>query len=376
MPLKGIKVLEFCGLAPGPFCGKVLSDFGASVTVIDKVLENPLNVLSQGKRLLPVNLKEPHGQNIIRKLCKSYDVLLEPFRPGVMEKLNLGPEILCKDNPKLIYARLTGFGQNGPLSKSAGHDINYVAISGVLSLLGRNKEKPTPPINIVADFAGGGFLCAMGICMALLERHRSGKGQIIDSSMTEGAAYVSSWITMSQNKPIWSGGERGTSLLDTGAFFYDTYETKDGKFMAVGALEEKFFRNFVNKLGLSHINQSMPNEEGKQLVTRAFLTKTQQEWTEIFTDVDACVQPVLDWNNVMNHDHHVTRKSFMQTSEGQIIPSPAPKLSRTPGEIKLDKDRSPFDEACEILAEIGHSSEDVKKLIANGILQIPLNAKL
>ncbi|XP_055847191.1 alpha-methylacyl-CoA racemase [Episyrphus balteatus] len=376
MPLKGIKVLELCGLAPGPFCGKVLTDFGASVTVVDKVLHNPLDVLNHGKRFLPLNLKNPNGQQLIRKLCKSYDVVIEPFRPGVMEKLNLGPEILCKDNPKLIYARLTGFGQNGRLANRAGHDINYVALSGVLSLLGRAKEKPTPPINILADFAGGGLLCAMGICLALLERHRSGKGQVIDSAMVEGAAYVSSWITMSQKTPIWSGDGRGTNFLDSGAFYYDTYETKDGKFMSVGALEEKFFRNFVDKLGLPHLEQSISNEEGKELVTKAFLTKTQKEWAEIFEDCDACVYPVVDWKNVMQHDHNQSRKSFIQTDEGDVIPNPAPRLSRTPGRIKFEKDTNAFDAACDILAEIGQSTNDVKKLIENEVLLIPLNAKL
>lgn len=378
MPLKGIKVLELCGLAPGPFCGKVLADFGASVVVVDRVLENSMNVLNHGKRILPMDLKNPKSQHLIRQLCKSYDVLLEPFRPGVMEKLNLGPEILCKDNPRLIYARLTGFGQNGRLANRAGHDINYAAISGVLSLLGRAKEKPTPPINILADFAGGGLLCAMGICLALIERNRSGKGQVIDNAMVEGSAYVSSWITMSQKIPIWSGNGRGTNTLDTGAFYYDTYETKDGKFMSVGALEEKFYKNFIDKLGLSNLDQySTSNEEGKELVTRAFLTKTQKEWTHIFEDIDACVYPILDWNKVMEHDHNQSRESFVKTDEGQIIPNPAPKLSRTPGKIRpVQRTENSFDVACEILGECGKSPKDVKKLIEEGALNVPVNAKL
>ena len=230
MALRGLKVIELAGLAPAPVCGMILSDFGAQVIRVDK-MGNGLNydVTARGKSSIALNLKKPEGVDILRKLCHSADVLIEPFRPGVMERLGLGPGPLTQENPKLIYARLTGFGQTGPYKYMAGHDINYLALSGVLSCLGRKTENPLPPVNLLADFAGGSFTCAMGIMAALLERSSSGQGQVIDSCMVEGAAYVGSWL-FAMGPHVW-GKPRGENILDSGTHFYETYKTKDGKYL-------------------------------------------------------------------------------------------------------------------------------------------------
>ncbi|XP_062898795.1 alpha-methylacyl-CoA racemase isoform X2 [Mobula hypostoma] len=245
MALAGIHVIELVGLAPAPLCGMILADFGAKIVHIDQIKSAPLtNTLARGKRSVALNLKRPEGAGVLKRLCNQSDILIEPFRKGVMERLGLGPEVLCEQNPRLIYARLTGFGQSGPFSKAAGHDINYIALSGLLSKFGRKGEKPYAPLNVVADFAGGGVMCAMGIILALYERMQSGKGQVIDASMVEGAAYCCSWLWKSQHIGIWDQ-QRGENLLDSGAPFYETYKTSDGKYMAVGAIEPHFYEQFL-----------------------------------------------------------------------------------------------------------------------------------
>ncbi|XP_017120940.1 alpha-methylacyl-CoA racemase [Drosophila elegans] len=373
MPLKGIKVLEFVGLAPGPLCGKILTDFGATVTRIDKVLDNSLDVLQQGKRTLCLDLKNVKGQQLVQRLAQECDVLIEPFRPGVMEKLNLGPVELCKANPRLIYARLTGFGQNGRLAPRAGHDINYAAISGVLSMLGRRHEKATAPINLLADFAGGSVMCTLGICLALLERHNSGRGQVVDASMVEGAAYVASWLFMSRNLEIW-GRERGENLIDGGSYFYDTYETKDGRYMSVGALEPQFFELLKQRLHLPEDLCQFGEEHqdrGRKLLTEAFLSKTQTEWSQIFEDVDACVYPVLDYREVHKHDHNRERESF-EVIQDAPAPRPAPLLSRTPGKLpKVTDDRQ-----LGLIEELNLKPHELKDLLDTGVLTLPEKAKL
>uniref|UniRef100_A0A5G2RAQ1 Solute carrier family 45 member 2 n=1 Tax=Sus scrofa TaxID=9823 RepID=A0A5G2RAQ1_PIG len=248
-PLQGVRVVELAGLAPAPFCGMVLADFGAQVVRVDRPgSPGDPSPLARGKRSLVVNLKLPQGPAVMRRLCALADVVLEPFRPGVMEKLQLGPETLLRENPKLIYARLSGFGQSGRFFQVAGHDINYLALSGVLSRIGRSGENPQPPMNLLADFGGGSLMCALGIMMALFERTRSGKGQIIDASMVEGTAYLSSFLWKTQLTGLWDQ-PRGQNMLDGGAPFYTTYKTADGGFMAVGAIEQKFYELLVKGLG-------------------------------------------------------------------------------------------------------------------------------
>lgn len=365
--------------------GMILTDFGATVTKIDRTWDNPIDVLTDGKQKLAINIKNPRGQEIVQKLSRISDVLIEPYRPGVMEKLKLGPEILMRENPRLIYARLTGFGQTGPLAQRAGHDINYVALSGILSFCGRANQPPQAPVNLLADFAGGGLLCAFGICAALVERHRSGKGQIVDNSMSEGAAYVGSWLTRSQSLPIWQG-PRGTNTLDGGAFFYGIYETSDGKYMSVGALESQFFDEFVRVLGLQGECQQFDDDADRwrREIEAIFKTKTQQEWTKLFQNLDACVYPVLDWSEADRHPHNIARKNFVPKDQcdGAVVPQPAPKLLRTPavsGAIakhKKNQNVDPFQQTVEILNEIGLNADDVKELCADGAINLPNVAKL
>ncbi|XP_031626329.1 alpha-methylacyl-CoA racemase [Contarinia nasturtii] len=379
MALKGIKVLEFAGLAPGPYCGMILSDFGAIVTRVDRIIENPIDCLGKGKRTIAIDIKNEKGQELVRALSKTSDVLIEPYRPGVMEKLNLGPDILLKENPRLIYARLTGFGQTGPLAKRAGHDINYVAMSGVLSMLGKSNEPPTAPINLLADFAGGGLLCAFGILAALLERHHSGKGQIVDCSMTEGAAYVASWLTRSRELPIWSAG-RGKNILDGGAFYYGTYETSDGKYMSVGALEPQFYSEFMRILKLDFDQFDSNTDRCRDEIQRIFKTKTQNEWSKLFENVDACVFPVLDWQNADQHPHNIARQSFVpkELTDGSVVtPTPAPLLSRTPAVSSSKCDSEDYiKQLDEIFKDAGLSTDDIRKYHTEGALVLPNNSKL
>lgn len=256
-------------------------------------------------------------------------------------------------------------GQTGPLSARAGHDINYLAVSGVLSFLGEKDSKPTPPVNLLADFAGGGLLCAFGICVALLERSRSGKGQVIDHSMTEGAAYVASWLMRSRELPIW-GSVRGDNMLDGGSFFYGTYETKDKKYMSVGAIEPQFFKEFANGLELD-IDQFGENDTAKIKVAEKFKTKTQKEWTEIFEDIDACVFPVVEWEEAKQHRQHQYRESFVKDTNN-VVPTPAPSLSRTPAKSSVLKAQAPEESIENLLKEIGVQEDEIKELYNEGAL--------
>lgn len=402
MALKGLRVIEMAGLAPSPVCGMILADFGASVTRVDKVksysidmfafnlftisyqqvVNNQMDVLRQGKRTISLNLKKPKAIDIMKKLCRNADVVIEPYRPGVMEKLGLGPDVLLKENPKLVYARLTGFGGDGSgkYADRAGHDINYIAVSGLLSMFGRKGEKPLAPVNLAADFAGGGLMCAFGICTALLERHRSGKGQVVDCAMVEGAAYVGSWLYRSRELPVW-GNERGANFLDTGNHCYDTYETKDGKFMSVGALEPQFYEALLKGLELDPetVDQLSDIEENRKIFTEVFKRKTQEQWCEIFDHVDACVFPILDYSEAPHHAHNKARNVFLDpsNSNGQVIPNPAPKLSRTPAQSSAQfPEKHPVDMALEILGEIGLKRNDLKELYVDEVVILGDRAKL
>lgn len=329
---------------------------------------NPFDVMSNGKKMISVNLKTKEGVNVVEKLCASSDVILDTFRPGVMEKLGLGPELLMKENSSLIYARLTGYGQKSFYKNKAGHDINYVAMSGILSLLTKNKQPPTPPLNLLSDFAGGGVLCALGIILALFERTKSKKGQIVDTSMTEGAAYVGKWLFKSRKLPIWSG-EPGTNPLDGGFACYQTYKTKDGKFMAVGALEPQFYSNFLKGLQLpdDEYVQVGDNEHSKKKIQEVFLTKTQEEWCHIFDNLDACVTPVLDINSVDKHEYRASDTSFYRDTNNMVVPEPVPKLSRTPGICSGHNHLpEPGEHTIEILKELGYKKSDIENLIKNG----------
>lgn len=341
--------------------------------------QNSLDCLGNGKKSIALNLKHKDGVHIFRKLCNRSDVLLEPFRPGVMESLGLGPNELLKDNPKLIYARLSGFGQSGYYSKRAGHDINYVAVSGILSMLGRANEKPFPPINALADFGGGGLMCALGILMALFERTNSGKGQIVDCSMVEGTAYLCSWLYRSQIHPLW-GNKRGENILDSGAHFYEVYETKDGKYMSVGAIEPQFYKMFLKGLGLSskEIVQFGDFDESKKIIAAKFLEKTQKEWCNIFDSIDACVTPILSLTDAPKHQHNVDSNSFVPCSDQEnLIPAPAPKLSRTPAKSQALLPQINIGQHTEeILKSMKYSNKDIEEFEKNGCVQISRKSKI
>ncbi|XP_060070690.1 alpha-methylacyl-CoA racemase-like [Ylistrum balloti] len=377
MALKGIRVVELAGLAPAPFCAMILADFGAKVVRVDRVKSQMgTDRLGRGKRSVAVDLKKKEGVEVVRKMCSKADVVIEPFRTGVMEKLGLGPDTLLSDNPRLVYARLTGFGQQGPWSARAGHDINYISLAGILGQLGRKGERPYPPINLVADFAGGGLTCAFGITMALFERSLSGNGQVIDSNMVEGSAYVGSWLWNSRAMPIW-GKERGDNVLDGGSAFYDTYETKDGKFVGVGALEPQFFNDLVKGLGLSdEVSQFDDPVEMRQKFKEKFLTKTRDEWDVAFEGLDACYSPVLDYDEAPSHPHNVYNKSFLKDAKGRYSPAPAPRLSRTPGVDQVYPTPRIGEHTSEVLKEIGYSPSDISRFISEGVVENAGSSKL
>lgn len=374
MALAGVRVIELAGLAPAPFCGMILSDFGAKVIRVDRTkAAMVIDTQGRGKQSVAINLKTAEGVSLLKKLCLKSDVVLEPYRKGVMEKLGLGPQELLKENPRLIYARLTGYGQSGPYALAAGHDINYLAISGLLSRLGRSQEKPYAPLNLVADFAGGGLTCALGIVLALLERTKSGKGQVVDASMVEGAAYVGSFVWKSNRIGMWTN-PRGQNMLDSGAPFYDTYQTSDGKYMAVGAIESQFYKELLKGLDLE--SAELPHQmsfndwpELRHIFTERFASKTQEEWAGIFDGMDACVTPVLSFDEVSSHPHNQERGSFIQDSSGEESPRPAPVLCRTPAEPCLTPDPLIGEHTVEVLQEYGFTSVQIEHLLAAGVIE-------
>lgn len=372
-PLDSVKVIEMAGLAPAPYCGMILSDFGADVVIVDRPTKGApeipnimaKNPFDRGKRSIRINLKSEKGVAIVREMIKGFDVLLEPYRPGVMERMGLGPEEALALNPKLIYARLTGWGQKGPYANMAGHDINYIALSGALSLFRRKGEKPLPPCNILGDFAGGGMLCAMGILLALIERDRSGKGQVVDAAMVDGAANLSVlfWGLLGNRLMTL---DIGSNMLDSGAPFYQTYETADGRFMSVGAIEARFYDELIKGLDLDPVSLPHQFDIGRwpEITARfieVFKTKSRDEWTAIFEGKDACVAPVLELNEVDDHIHNRER-GLITELDGVNQPAPAPRLSRTPGSIG-DPGTPRGSESREILRELGYEDQKIEAMI-------------
>jgi alpha-methylacyl-CoA racemase len=344
-PLAGVKVLEIAALGPAPFAAMMLSDMGAEVLRIDRTervdgsehsAPPPLDFLARGRRSVGLDLKSPEGVELLLKLVESADVILEGFRPGVMERLGAGPEACLARNPQVIFGRMTGWGQEGPLAQVAGHDINYIALAGALEPIGRRGEKPLPPLNLVGDFGGGGMLLAYGIACALIERTRSGKGQVVDAAMVDGAATLMTFFHAAQQAGWWKP-ERGTNLLDGGAHFYDTYETSDGKYISIGALESKFYAELIEKLGLA--SEELPDqmdrsrwEEQKERFGELIKTKTRDAWCEILEGTDACFAPVLSLDEASEHPHLRERGTFVEVA-GALQPGPAPRFSRTPCQI-------------------------------------------
>ncbi len=378
--LAGLRILELAGTAPAPFACMMLADQGAEVLRLDRADKvvvapiAPVDPLARNRRSVAVDLKTPEGVALVKRLAAEADVIVEGFRAGVMERLGLGPEALHETNPRLIYARMTGFGQDGPLAPRAGHDINYIAIAGALEPIGRRGERPQVPLNLVGDFGGGGMMLAFGILAALYERGSSGEGQVVDTAMVDGAALMTAFIHGLRAEGHWST-DRGTNLLDGGAPFYDTYETADGKYMAVGALEGRFYAQLLAGLGIDprELPHRMSRNGWGPLRERfavEFLRHTRDEWAEVFADLDACVSPVLAPHEAAASPHARARQGFIDV-EGVEQPAPAPRFSRTPAGHPTAP-RSPGADTDQALADWGLAREEIRALrhgsvIAGGI---------
>ena len=334
-PLTGINIIEFAGIGPGPFCGMMLADQGATVTVLHRPgsAPDPRLRLSRSRKLVAIDLKSPEGIETARNLVKKADGLIEGFRPGVMERLGLGPDVLLADNAKLVYGRMTGWGQYGPLATAAGHDINYISISGALHAFGRAGEKPTPPINMVGDFGGGGMMLAFGMVSALLHAKTGGTGQVVDCAMTDGSAALMAMIFDFHNIGQWQD-ERGVNLLDTGAHFYDTYETADGKYISIGSIEPQFYaqlRRVANLEDDAEFDAQMNPKQWpglKAKLTALFKTKSRSQWCDLMEGTDICFAPVLSLTEAKQHPHNIERQTFVDV-EGMEQPAPAPRYSVT-----------------------------------------------
>ena len=376
-PLAGLKVLEFEAIGPGPFCGMMLADMGADVLLIDRPDDPRLgfgrdrwfDVMVRGRRSATLDLKSKGGVEAAIELAGKADAIIEGFRPGVMERLGLGPEVLLKKNPRLVYGRMTGWGQDGPLSARAGHDLNYIALTGVLHAIGRAGGAPVPPLNLVGDFGGGGMLLAFGIACALVEAQRSGKGQVVDAAMVDGASLLATMFSGMLAAKRWSE-TRGENVLDTGAPWYDTYETRDGKYVAIGAIEPKFYEELVFRLGLKDQNLPPQNDRKswpalRKLFTEKFKEKTRDDWCKVFDGSDACFAPVLTFSEARAHPHNAARHTFVRSGKVDQ-PAPAPRFSRMPGAIR----RAPPERGeggRQALVDWGFSPAGIEKLKSSGL---------
>jgi alpha-methylacyl-CoA racemase len=333
-PLAGLRIVEFAGIGPAPMASMLFADLGASVIRIDRLAPSGLGVempmrfdlLQRSRPSVAIDMKRPEGVALALDLISKADALIEGFRPGTMERLGLGPDVAFKCNPRLVYGRMTGWGQTGPLSQAAGHDLNYLALTGALAAIGRKGSKPTPPLNLAADFGGGALYLAFGVACALVEAQRSGKGQIVDAAMTEGAA---SLMTMFYG--LYAAGlqrlERGSNLLDSGSAIYDTYECADGHFIAVAAIELKFRQVLFDRLSLPFTTDDGP--EVRATLEKLFKTRSRDAWCALLEGTDACFAPVLTMDEAPHHPHNVARGTFVDI-DGVVQPAPAPRFSRTP----------------------------------------------
>ena len=344
-PLTGLRVLEFEAIGPGPFAGMMLADMGADVLLVDRTEDARLGIASErrndvmlrGRRSVTLDLKRPGGVEAALQLADRADALIEGFRPGVMERLGLGPHVLLARNPKLVYGRITGWGQTGPLAARAGHDINYIALAGVLGAIGRAGQAPVPPLNLVGDFGGGGMLLAFGIACGVIEARASGHGQVIDAAMVDGAGLLATMFTGLRAAGTWRD-ERGVNALDSGAPWYDSYETLDGRYVAIGAIEPKFYAELILRLGLDAA--TLPPQQDRSRwpelrarFTAAFRSRTRVEWCAVFDGSDACFAPVLNFAEAREHPQQRERQRSVEVN-GIAQPAPAPLFSRTPGAVR------------------------------------------
>ncbi len=367
-PLQGIKVIELAGIGPGPFCGMLLSDMGAEVIRIERKGArggSKYDVLSRGRKSVAVDLKKPEGVEMVLKLVEGADILQEGYRPGVTERLGLGPDVCLQRNPKLVYGRMTGWGQYGPMAQAAGHDINYLSLTGALHAIGTT-DKPVAPLNLAGDFGGGALYLAMGLLAAVLSAQRTGKGQVVDVAMTDGAASLMSMMYGMTASGMWDAEHRQSNMLDGGAHFYDTYETLDGKWISIGSIEPQFYALLRSKAGLSDegFDDQMNRAKWpdlKEKVAEAFKTKSRDEWDEIMSGSDVCYGPVLSMNEAHQHPHNVARETFVEI-DGVVQPNVAPRFSDTKSEIQSPPCNDIGCDTESVLADYGFSNDEISQL--------------
>jgi alpha-methylacyl-CoA racemase len=379
-PLAGVKVVELAGLGPAPFGAMVLADLGADVIRVDRAANcvggnpdaPPADALQRGRRSIGIDLKHPEGREALLRLAAEADVLIEGFRPGVLERLGLGPDELLARNSRLVVGRMTGWGQDGPLAPTAGHDIDYIALSGALGAMGRKGERPVPPLNLVGDFGGGGMLLALGVVAALFETQRSGRGQVVDAAMVDGSALLMTMMYSFRAMGVWEN-ERGVNMLDSGAGFYDVYETSDGRYLAVGAIEPQFYAELLEGLGLAD-DPDLPahmDRSGWPLMSERFAaviaTRTRDEWEKVFDGTDACVAPVLSMDEAPRHPHNVARGTFTERY-GVVQAAPAPRFSRTAATLDVPP-AFPGQHTDEVLADWGFTGAERDGLRASGAVR-------
>ena len=378
-PLQGVKILEIAGIGPGPFAAMMLADMGADVIRVDRAQQvvggdpasPPGDVLNRGRRSIGIDLKNPDGVEALLELVEHADALIEGFRPGVCERLGIGPDVCLARNPKLVFGRMTGWGQDGPYAQAAGHDINYIALAGALDAIGRAGEAPVPPLNLVGDFGGGGMFLAFGVVCALLEAKSSGQGQVVDAAMVDGAATLMTMFHAFTAMGIWEE-ERGTNMLDSGAWFYDVYETADGKYISIGSIERQFCEQLIELSGLKdeadwpHQMDKAQWPRMKARVAEIFKGKTRDEWCDVMEHTDVCFAPVLSLSEAPKHPHNIERGTFVERN-GIVQPAPAPRFSRTPGEIQRPPS-FPGQHTDEAFTEWGIDADRVAKLRESGAI--------
>ena len=377
-PLSGFRIIELAGLGPGPFAAMMLADMGAEVIRVERAaaVVGPLpstpyfDVLLRGRRNIAIDLKHPDGAGTLLDLVVSADALIEGFRPGVMERLGIGPDECLRRNPRLVFGRMTGWGQSGPYADAAGHDINYISLAGALAHFGRDGQAPVPPLNMVGDFGGGGMFLAFGVVCALLEGQRSGLGQVVDAAMVDGTATLMSMFWAFKSVGLFDENQRGTNLLDTGAPFYDVYRCADGEYVSVGSIEPQFYAELLRLTGLdgdAEFARQMDKSTWphlKQRIAELFATKSRGEWCSLMEGSDVCFAPVLTMSEAAQHPHNVERRTFVEVA-GMQQPAPAPRFSRTPGEIAFPPAHA-GQHTADILRDWGFDSDRIEALIAGG----------
>ena len=373
-PLNGVRIIELQGIGPGPFCGMMLADMGAQIIRIDRSTNvgreaSTTDFLARGRQSIGIDLKNPDGVATVLKLVETADALIEGFRPGVTERLGIGPDVCLERNPRIIYGRMTGWGQTGSMASAAGHDINYISLSGALHAIGEKDRNPTPPLNLIGDFGGGGMLLAFGMAAALFEREQSGKGQVVDAAMTDGSALLMNAVFGMMNTGQWKH-ERGTNLLDGGAHFYGTYQTQDGKHISIGSIEPQFYELLLEKTGLgadSDLPRQMSRDDWpilKDKLTNIFLGKTRDEWDAIMLGTDICYAPVLTLQEAAAQKHNQERGTFA-TVDGLIQAAPAPRFSRTEPELSTPA-TAPGSDSEQVLRDLGLGDDEIKTLLDSG----------